>query len=120
MSEHIESTAAAVAEGARLLDEYEWPAGLKPWFDRIDLSTLNVAMADSCVLGQLFRDQAEYDSGYLAGLQELEAHTDALVFDMPFEYGFNVGGPTCCYADAEEQWTKLIVERRKAAHGEQG
>lgn len=104
------AVAERVARGVALLDEH------KPgWAKRIDLDALHMSGCLSCVLGQVFADEAadvdqaagiEYGTGYDAGCEYLGIEgTDDL-------YGFDLTGIGDTWAGLTAEWRRVIAGRQ--------
>lgn len=101
-----------VALGIQWLDENH-PDG-KQWRDEVDPTTLDLASAYDCVLGQAFWAQANrkgYDSGYD---YVFYAYTDAagsrLTTAWMIEHGFEAAIET--YTDLRTAWVRLLTPQK--------
>lgn len=85
-----------IADSLKLTDRYERGARLLDrrcpgWYERIDITKLDMKSGQYCVLGQLF-------GSFMRGLRKL-----GIEDEVP--YGFN-------YYTEEPRWSDLIVKRR--------
>jgi hypothetical protein len=100
----LSTIAERVARGAALLDERE-----PGWWQRIDLSKLDLASTCRCVLGQLNTDR---DGPYPRWSDILDRF--GVQLRNEFSHGFNVGGEgtEAKFANLTAAWRELIEERR--------
>jgi hypothetical protein len=91
-----------VADGVALLDE------MNPgWWDGIDLETLRIEYADSCVLGQVY-DSFAYGCLWLSG-------REAGVSDWEALHGFGQVEIDESWAPLQAEWEMVIAARQLAA-----
>jgi hypothetical protein len=99
-----DDVATRVARGVALLDEH------KPGWERlIDLSQFDISRTDSCILGQLYRDEGG-DVGFYNGLDVLGLNTSGAGADGGFDN----------YPDREQdqfpvlqkEWVRVIDNKR--------
>lgn len=86
-----------VAAGAAWLDE-----NFLNWLHLVDLNTLRLSSPCRCVLGQLYGDFCDRPEG---------------LFATAYDHGFDtlVGyGTDAEYAALEDEWRRVITERRAA------
>lgn len=95
------SMTKSVTRGANLLDRR---FGRK-WAQKISVPKLDLQSSTSCILGQLYGDEASWDEdGYMIGLREL-----GLDDKESTEYGFM--GPENRYATLTKTWIREIGKR---------
>lgn len=101
-----EDVPTRVARGVSLLDER------KPgWVGLIDLSQFDISRTDSCILGQLYKDQGE-DSGFYNGLH-------ALGLDMFDDAGADEGFDNYYdrkqdeFPELQKEWVRVITVLRQ-------
>lgn len=88
-----------VENGALLLDEH---FGGREWVNRINLDTLDIAMADRCVLGQLY-------GSFWEGLPKL-----GLIFAQAPTYGFDIPSGTVQGGIAlTKEWKRFLAARQR-------
>lgn len=81
--------------GAELMDEMH-----PGWRDRVDVESLDIANGNTCIIGQCFRDQVEYE-----GWSETVTDVTGLPFYRLPDHGFVLqGGPG---EDLLGKYTKL-------------
>lgn len=81
------------------------PAG---WWERIDLETFDIMDGDHCVLGQVFRADADvlgYPNGYCMYLHIMEA-------PWLWDRAFSINDEIPFWTDLQMAWVKAITERR--------
>ena len=87
-----------VRAGIALLNEK-----VEGWRDRIDLSTLDMQLCTSCIVGQVFGIEAGSDRGWS---QFAEINTDILGIADPMDFGFDAdNGDDEEYAELQDAWT---------------
>lgn len=89
--------------GAALLDE---TLGTRTWDKRIDLDQLRMSDACNCVLGQLYGDEADGESGYSHGQDVLNVPSSQYGFSL---LGFDVRRSQ--WGALTRTWKRLIRER---------
>jgi hypothetical protein len=109
----VSTIAERVARGAALLDERE-----PGWWQRIDLSKLDLASTCRCVLGQLFSiadDNWPPNNGYWSGLARfgLRESASEAISGSAGSHGFaSIRNEDYDALDAE--WRRVIEARRSA------
>jgi hypothetical protein len=94
------NTATMVANGVAFLDK-EYPG----WEHEIDIDDLDIASSTRCILGQLYRGNAEpYESGFDWAMDNLDFEGNHYV------HGF-AGHPFTTFEQLNHEWVRIITER---------
>lgn len=97
-----------VARGMEWLDEHARPE----WWDLINLDTLSISDPHSCVLGQVFRPEAE-TTGAMSGYAYVYGYNDrhdSLTGEQITALGFS-GCGNFSAGQLREAWTDAIQQR---------
>jgi len=105
----MSTVAERVAAGVKYLDSV-----LPEWRNKVSVNTFNIRSSEDCVLGHLFKSNAEdnsefYSDGFDYGLRNYVGH-DRLV-----EFGFDVPGSSLATEDAEynelqQEWERVLAD----------